>query len=115
MFPRLCFIPHLCVPYHYFLSLGKHRNYFSGDKAVLVVISVPASSNCAIFSRNSSVALSFESFWEKGRTGSFLNHECLGLVVFSFLASTSDSQQRLLEHRMGREERFWFCHCPVCD
>lgn len=34
-----------------------------------------------------SLALSF--CWERGRTGSFLNHECLVLAVFSFLTPTS--------------------------
>lgn len=48
------FIPTFPVVPNHHLSLGNHRNSFSGYKAVsllsLPVISVPASSNCAIFS-----------------------------------------------------------------
>ena len=77
--PSICFplFPTIETPFPLFhtitLSLGNHRNSFSGYKAVslpsLPVISVPASSNCAIFQQELpllSVALSLKLLQGEG-------------------------------------------------
>lgn len=100
MFPQVCFYSHLshCFVPSLFV-FGKTQELFLWGQGRLSSWSFLFQPLQIVQSFQQelsllTVASSLENLLGEGRTGSFLNHEYLGLVVFSFLASTLYPQQQ---------------------